>query len=72
MGSGRGAGTAADAKQQVLTGELLAAIEEHRIAPLMYTFCGQGVSYFRELQTVAEIVTRLETEADAALARLPR
>lgn len=59
-------------KQQVLTGELLAAIEEHRIEPLMYTFCGQGVSYYRELKTVAEIVTRLETEADTALARLPQ
>lgn len=58
-------------RQQVLTGELLAAIEEHRIAPLMYTFCGQGVSYFKELSSVAEIVARLEGEADAALARLP-
>lgn len=56
-------------RQQVLTGELLAAIEEHRIAPLMYTFCGQGVSYFSELATVAEIVDRLTSEADATLAR---
>jgi NAD(P)H-dependent flavin oxidoreductase YrpB (nitropropane dioxygenase family) len=56
-------------RQQVLTGELLAAIEEHRIEPLMYTFCGQGVSYYREIATVAEIVDRLTREADAAMAR---
>lgn len=56
--------------QQVLTGELLAAISEHGIEPLMYTFAGQGVSYFSEQRTVAEIVERLVAEADAALRAL--
>lgn len=58
-------------RQQVLTGELLAAIDEHRIEPLMYTFCGQGVSYFSELKSVSEIVDRLVDEAGTALSRLP-
>jgi NAD(P)H-dependent flavin oxidoreductase YrpB (nitropropane dioxygenase family) len=54
--------------QQVLTGELLAAIAEHGIEPLMYTFAGQGVSYFAQERSVAEIVARLAAEANAALA----
>lgn len=53
--------------QQVLTGELLAAINEHRIEPLMYTFCGQGVSYYDTLSTVPEIVERLVAETGQAL-----
>lgn len=57
--------------QQVLTGELLAAINEHGIEPLMYTFAGQGVSYFSEQRTVAEIVDRLVREANTAVAALP-
>lgn len=59
-------------RQQVLTGELLAAVNEHRIEPLMYTFCGQGVSYYSAVQTVPEIVDRLVAETTAALSRLQR
>lgn len=59
-------------RQQVLTGELLAAVNEHRIAPLMYTFCGQGVSYFSAQHSVPEIVDRLVGETKAALSALPR
>lgn len=59
-------------RQQVLTGELVAAINEHGVEPLMYTFCGQGVAYFREAHTVSEIVQRLAAEARSALSGLPR
>ncbi|MDX2203750.1 MAG: nitronate monooxygenase [Hyphomicrobiaceae bacterium] len=56
--------------QQVLTGELLAAINEHQIEPLMYTFCGQGVAYYDRLRSVPEIVERLVDETRQALAGL--
>jgi hypothetical protein len=57
-------------RQQVLTGELLAAVNEHQIEPLMYTFCGQGVSYYDRESTVSGIVGRLVEETEKALAGL--
>jgi len=53
--------------QQVLTGELLAAVEEHGIEALSYTGAGQGVGWFNELKTVDEIVERLVAETQGAL-----
>jgi len=58
--------------QHALTGELLAAIEEHQVEPLVYEAAGQSVAWFNELTTVREIVERLTGEAKAALARLGR
>ena len=55
---------------QVLTGELLAAVEEHGIEALAYTGAGQGVGWFNELKTVAEIVDRLVTEAQGSLRQM--
>lgn len=52
---------------QVLTGELLAAVEEHGIEALAYTGAGQGVGWFNELKTVSEIVERLVSETRVAL-----
>lgn len=52
---------------QVLTGELLAGVEEHGIEALSYTGAGQGVGWFNELQTVEEIVERLMAETRSAL-----
>jgi len=52
---------------QVLTGELLAAVEEHGIEALSYTGAGQGVGWFNELKTVREIVERLVSETRSAL-----
>ena len=51
---------------QVLTGELLAAVEEHGIEALAYEGAGQGVGWFNELKSVAEIVERLVGETRAA------
>lgn len=56
--------------QQVLTGELLAAVEEHGIEALAYEGAGQGVGWFTELKSVAEIVQRLVDESRAALEQM--
>jgi NAD(P)H-dependent flavin oxidoreductase YrpB (nitropropane dioxygenase family) len=53
--------------QQVLTGELLAAIEEHEIEPLVYEAAGQSIAWFNELTSVKDIVARLTRETEAAL-----
>ena len=56
--------------QHALTGELLAAIEEHQTEALVYEAAGQSVAWFNELTTVQEIVARLVRETEAALTAL--
>ena len=56
--------------QQALTGELLAAVEEHGIEPLVYEAAGQGVAWLQGEETVAAIFARLVSQTDAAMARL--
>jgi NAD(P)H-dependent flavin oxidoreductase YrpB (nitropropane dioxygenase family) len=56
--------------QHALTGELLAAIEEHGVAEPMYEAAGQSVAWLRGAEPAAEILGRLVRETDAALARL--
>lgn len=56
--------------QQALTGELLAAIEEHEIEPLVYEAAGQSVAWVREETTAAAIFERLVRETEAALGGL--
>ena len=58
--------------QHVLTGELLAAIEEHQVEPLVYEAAGQSVAWFNELTTVGEVVARLARETEEALAHMRR
>ncbi len=58
--------------QHVLTGELLAAIEEHQVEPLVYEAAGQSVAWFNELTTVADIVERLVRETGDALDEMQR
>jgi NAD(P)H-dependent flavin oxidoreductase YrpB (nitropropane dioxygenase family) len=55
---------------QVLTGELLAAVHEHRIEALAYEGAGQGVGWYNELKPVGEIVERLVGETREALRTL--
>ena len=45
--------------QDVLVGDLLGAIEEHDIEPLIHSGAGQSVAYFNEIQPVAEIMNQL-------------
>ncbi len=54
--------------QHALTGELLAAIEEHQIEPLVYEALGQSCAWFNELTTVRDVVERLTRETRAAFA----
>lgn len=53
--------------QQALTGELLAAVEEHEIAPLMYEAAGQSVHWLRGIEPVAAVMDRLVAETRQAL-----
>ncbi len=56
--------------QDVLVGDLLGAIEEHDIEPLIHSGAGQSVGYFNEVKPVAEIIAELNEGALQALARL--
>ncbi|MHB1911055.1 MAG: NAD(P)H-dependent flavin oxidoreductase [Acidimicrobiales bacterium] len=52
--------------QDILVGDLLGAIEEHRVEPLMHAPAGQGVAYFDALTTVAEVMEGFITGAEGA------
>ena len=52
--------------QQALTGELLAAIEQHQIAPLMYEAAGQSIAWVRKIESVDEVMNRLVQETRLA------
>lgn len=56
--------------QDILIGDLLGAIDRHKVAPLMHSPAGQGVGMFTRETTVAETMTRLVSETEEALARL--
>ncbi len=53
--------------QDVLVGDLLGAIEEHDIEPLIHSGAGQSVGYFDSVQPVSAIIDELVAEAVAAL-----
>jgi len=57
---------------QVLTGPLIAAVEEHQVEGLVYGGAGQSVAWCTEETTVDDIMQRLLTETDTALDVLPR
>ena len=54
--------------QDVLVGDLLGAIEEHDIEPLIHSGAGQSVGYFNEVKPVQVIMDGLVTEASEILA----
>ena len=56
--------------QQVLVGEIMAAVKEHRVAPLLWSPAGQSVAYVREISTVEETMRRLVDETEQAIGRL--
>ena len=56
--------------QQVLVGEIMAAVREHRVAPLLWEAAGQSVAYVREISSVDETMRRLIDETEEALKRL--
>ena len=56
--------------QQVLVGELNAAVHEHRVKSLMWTPAGQSVAYVRQVRSVAAIMDSLVEETEQTLERL--
>ena len=53
--------------QDVLVGDLLGAIEEHDIEPLIHSGAGQSIGYFDEVRPVQVIMDDLVEEASAVL-----
>ena len=49
--------------QDVLVGDLLGAIEEHDVEPLIHSGAGQSVGYFDRVRPVAEIMDELVADA---------
>lgn len=56
--------------QQVLVGELNAAVHEHRIESLMWTPAGQSVAYLKQVRTTEDIMRELIDQTEEALGRL--
>lgn len=56
--------------QDILVGDLLGAIDEHEVRPLMHHPAGQSIAYFNEVRTVAEVMEGLVGEAYANMGRL--
>lgn len=50
--------------QDVLVGDLLGAIDEHGVEPLLHSGAGQGIGYATEVRPVAEVMSQLVQEAD--------
>ncbi len=57
--------------QDVLVGDLLGAIDEHGVAPLLHSGAGQGIGYATEIRPVAEIMAGLVNEAEQSIGGLP-
>ncbi len=51
----------------ILVGDLLGAIDEHKIKPLMHSGAGQGIGMLKSETTVAEVMASLVQETEAAL-----
>ncbi len=58
--------------QDVLVGDLLGAIEEHDIEPLIHSGAGQSVGYFDQVRPVAAIMDDLVAQATQVLERQHR
>lgn len=49
--------------QDILVGDILGAIDRHEVEPLLGTGLGQGIAWFREETTVADVMQQLVGEA---------
>ncbi len=56
--------------QDVLVGDLLGAIDEHEVEPLLHSGAGQGIGYHQDVKPVAELMDALVEDATKALERL--
>ena len=53
--------------QHALVGDLITAVEEANIMPLLTEPAGQGVAWCRQVESVEDVVTRLCAETVQAL-----
>jgi NAD(P)H-dependent flavin oxidoreductase YrpB (nitropropane dioxygenase family) len=56
--------------QQALIGELLAAVEQHEVAPLLYEAAGQSVAWLNQIEPVQAVMDRLLQQTRQALAAM--
>jgi NAD(P)H-dependent flavin oxidoreductase YrpB (nitropropane dioxygenase family) len=56
--------------QQALIGELLAAVEQHEVAPLLYEAAGQSVAWLHQIEPVQVVMDRLLHQTRQALAAM--
>ena len=56
--------------QDILVGDLLGAIDEHQVQPLMHSPAGQSIAYFNEVRSVADIMRGIVDEARASMQQL--
>ena len=56
--------------QDVLVGDLLGAIDDHGIEPLLHSGAGQGIGYGDRVRPVEEIMGSLVHEAGAVFAAM--
>jgi NAD(P)H-dependent flavin oxidoreductase YrpB (nitropropane dioxygenase family) len=54
--------------QDILVGDVLGAIDEFSIEPLVHSPAGQGIGWFNEVKTVKEVMDKLIAEAKDTLA----
>jgi NAD(P)H-dependent flavin oxidoreductase YrpB (nitropropane dioxygenase family) len=55
--------------QHALVGDLLTAIDEHEVDPLLHSPAGQGVTWSKTTRSVAQIVDDLSEQAVEGLRR---
>jgi NAD(P)H-dependent flavin oxidoreductase YrpB (nitropropane dioxygenase family) len=56
--------------QDILVGDLLGAIDEHEVQPLMHYPAGQSIAYFNQVRSVAEVMQTLVDEARRSIDQL--
>lgn len=54
--------------QDVLVGDLLGAIDEHQVEPLLHSGAGQGIGYATQVRSVAQVMADLVAEAETTIA----
>ena len=58
--------------QDILVGDILGSISRNQVEELVHHPAGQGIAWFNERTTVADVMSRFVDEAGEALAGLPR
>ncbi len=56
--------------QDILVGDLLGAIHEHQVAPLVHHPAGQSIAYVNELRSVDEVIQELVGQGESSLVKL--